>query len=320
MRNSTRLFALILPVFLFLQSCTNDTNEDLKVYDARGQKSNANEINIPDENFLYTLLNTNCVDTDGDGTADMDADLNNDGVLQKNEINSIENLILKFNYGSPIKYVDLTGIENFGNVKSLQISGISDFIQVGDVLNTENLTYDFTGLRKLEYLKIIYLATEYFDEINLSGLTKLVKLDLYQNRPMDYYTEKNKFLKINMEGCSGLKYLNMTNSFLDINFCQVPSLETLNMSYLEGGEPEVFDFHCLTNLKWLNISENRINSLILKNSSVLETLICKDIGSENEYFNYPFPDYLCIDDIPEEWAQVQTMIGPDNIVTTDCIF
>ena len=320
MKNSTRLLPLLLIPFLLFQSCTKNENEDFQVYDLKGQNSKGNEIYIPDGNFLNTLLNTNCVDANGDGEGDFNADSNNDGILQKNELNSIENLILKFNYGSPIKYVDLTGIENFGNVKSLKISGTIDYIQVDNVLNSENLSYDFTSLRKLEYLKISYLGTEYFDNINVSGLNKLTEIDLSQNRPMDYYTERNKFLNINMEGCSNLKSLNITNSFINIDFCQIPSLEKLNMFYLEGGEPDVFDFHCLVNLKWLDISENRINKLILKNSSVLETLICQDIGSEDEYINYPFPNYLCIDDLQLEWEQVATMIGPDNIVTTDCTF
>jgi len=99
----------------------------------------------------------------------------------------------------------------------------------------------------------------------------------------------------------------------------VPSLEQLNMRYLEGGEPEVFDFHCLTNLEWLDISENRIKKLILKNSSVLNILQVDDIGS-SDIGNYPYLEYICIDDIPEEREQISTLVDENTVVTTNCAF
>ena len=318
MKNSVK-FLLVFLLLIINQSCNTENIDDLKFQDLKGNLR-GNEILILDDNFRNTLINTNCVDTNYDGVPDTNVDLNNDGQIQKKEANSVENLILDFDYGVPAKFVDLKGIENFSNIKLLNISGRGGSLYYDEALNEENLIYDFTALRKLEYLKIMYLSTEYFDEINLSGLTKLVEVDLSQNRPMDYYSERNQFISLNLEGCSNLKNLNIVNSFLNINFCQIPSLEKLNMMYLEGGEPDVFDFHCLTNLKWLDISENKINTLILKNSSVLETLICNNIGSEDEFYNLPFPSYICIDDIPQEWEQIQTMISADNVVTTDCNF
>ena len=93
------------------------------------------------------------------------------------------------------------------------------------------------------------------------------------------------------------------------------------MSYLEGGEPEVFDFHCLTNLEWLDISENVIPTLILKNSSVLETFLVNDIGANHEnWAGYPYIEYICIDDIPEEREQISSLVNDDTVVTTDCTF
>ncbi|MEY3242008.1 MAG: hypothetical protein RIR11_3447, partial [Bacteroidota bacterium] len=38
-------------------------------------------VNIPDANFKNALVNTNCVDTDGDGFGDTDADINDDGEI-----------------------------------------------------------------------------------------------------------------------------------------------------------------------------------------------------------------------------------------------
>ncbi|GAB2774128.1 hypothetical protein [Salinimicrobium soli] len=309
-------------VFVFLvlinQSCSKNEVENNEVLDLKGNLQGS-EILIPDENFRNTLINTNCVDTNDDGISDTNVDLNNDGKIQKKEANSVEKLILDFDYGVPAKFVDLKGIENFGNIKSLNISGRGGSLYYDEALNEENLIYDFTALRKLEYLKIMYLATEYFDEINLSGLTKLVEVDLSQNRPMDYYSERNMFITVNLDGCSNLTNLNIVNSFLRIDFCQITSLEKLNMMYLEGGEPEVFDFHCLSNLKWLNISENMIDTLILKNSSLLETFIYDDPYRDLEWM-YPSPKIICIDDIPEELEQITPLVGENTIVTTDCSF
>ncbi|MDX1760617.1 MAG: hypothetical protein R3218_00520 [Christiangramia sp.] len=314
MKNSVKLVFVFL--VLIIQSCSIDEVENHEVLDLKGNLKGS-EILIPDENFRNTLITINCVDTNDDGIPDTNVDLNNDGKIQKNEANSVEKLILEFDYGVPAKFVDLKGIENFVNIKSLNISGRGGSLYYDEALNDEDLTYDFTALRKLEYLKIMYLATEYFDQINLSGLTRLVEVDLSQNRPMDYYSERNKFITVNLDGCLNLKNLNIVNSFLRIDFCQITSLEKLNMMYLEGGEPEVFDFQCLSNLKWLNISENMIDTLILKNSSLLETFIYDDPYGDLGWM-YPFPKIICIDDIPEELEQINPLVGENTIVTTDC--
>ena len=314
---TSRIIILILP-FIF-HSCSSDEIDEIKSYDLKSQNSKGNIVFIPDVNFRNTLININCVDSNGDGLPDSTVDLNNDGEIEKKEANSIDNLILDFDYGSPITYVDLSGIENFPNIKVLKMSGTGypDFNDY--VTNDENLSYDLTSLRKLEFLEIHYLGTEYFSTLNLSGLTKLSNLILSANRPLDFYTEKDQFLTVNMEGCTGLKSLNIANSFLNIDFCQIPSLEKLNMYYLEGGEPETFDFHCLTNLKWLDISENTINSLILKNTSVLETFIY-DGGYDEMGWWYPSPNYICIDDIQEEYDQLLPLIGENTTVSIDCNF
>ncbi len=71
----------------------------------------------------------------------------------------------------------------------------------------------------------------------------------------------------------------MGNSFLIIDFCEAPSIKKLNMRYLEGGEPDVFDFHCLEQLEELDISENSVAKLILKNGLFLNKLSAYDIGN-----------------------------------------
>lgn len=320
MKNSIKILSILSLSFLLNQSCSTEKYDEIEVYDLKGQNSKGSEIIIADDNFREVLFNTNCVDTNGDGIGDRNADLNGDGKIEKKEANAIEGLILQFKYETPISFADITGIEHFSNLKFLNIQGPGGYFYEHEVLNTKNLSYDLTGLRKLEYLQINGLGTEYYDNINCSGLNKLIEVNLSLNRPMDFYTDKDPFVTVNFEACSNLKKLNMTNSFLRIDFCQIPSLEVLDMFYLEGGEPDTFDFHCLENLKWLNIGENRISRLILKNSSVLETFKADGIGDGGINPYLPYVDYICIDDNPTEWEQISTLVGENTIVTTACSF
>ena len=281
-------------------------------------------IEIPDEHFKHALVSTNSIDTNGDNVGDSDIDLNDDGEIQRSEAEVIEGLIMNFSYLAINRLVDFTGIENFVNLRYLKITG-NGYAPGGQIPESELITYDFTGLKKLEYLEFNNIVTNFSDALDLSGLTNLYEVRLLSNRPYyDVFTDENiwlpvNFMDVNLEGVTGLTDLDITNSYLNIDFCQVPSLRRLNMFYLEGGEPEVFDFHCLNELEWLNIGENVIQSLILKNSSVLNTLLVQDIGSSN-MGNYPYVEYICIDDIPEELEQIATLKDENTVVVTDCTF
>lgn len=280
-------------------------------------------LEISDPNFKYALLNTNCVDTNNDQIGEIDLDLNNDDKIQISEVESVESLILKFDFYKIVRSVDLKEIKYFENLKYLELTNnTSD----GFIENTssERIVHDFSDLKKLETLKINYLHTDFYSSVNLEGLENLTKLDLSQNRPGFLISPEDweypiHFTEINMNDCSNLSELSMINSFLIVDFCQIPSLKKLDMQYLEGGEPDIFDFHCLTQLEWLNISENYIETLILKNGSVLNTLLVNDIGTVRDA-NYPFIDYLCLDDNQEEYEQIIGIIDENTVITYDCTF
>jgi hypothetical protein len=309
---------VLLLIFSFSISCVTDNPDEIN------PEPEEEIIHIPDEHFKHALLSTNSIDINNDMVGDRDIDLNNDGEIQRTEAELIEGLIMNFYYPEIGRLVDFTGIDNFVNLQYLKITGRGDF-PGGEFAETELISYDFTGLEKLKYLEFNNLITNFSDVLDLSGLTNLTEVRLINDKPYyDLFTEDNiglpvNFMDVNLEGAVNLINLDITNSFLKIDFCQVPSLKKLNMYYLEGGEPEVFDFHCLTNLEWLDISENRIHSLILKNSSVLNTLLTQDIGASNNG-NYPFVEYICIDDIPEEYEQIATLRGENTVVTTNCTF
>jgi hypothetical protein len=315
MKNAFKALPYLLLAFI-IQSCNNEKDEIFESYNLKGN-SQGSEILFTDEKFKDVLINTNCVDTNGDGIGDRNADENNDGEIQKKEANSIEALVLKFQYEIPIRFTSLQGIENFGNLKTLIMHGPGGYFFEEEILNNENLKIDLTSLRKLETLQINGIPTDYYEDLNLSGLNKLNKIDLSLNRPMNYEGDFSRHvMNVNLDGCSSLKEMNITNSFLIIDYCQVPSLERLNMEYLEGGEPDVFDFHCLSKLKWLNIAENMVDTLILKNSSVLDSFVY-NTGYGDGWFYNP-PNLICIDDIQEEYEQILPLVGENTVVTTNC--
>lgn len=306
---------LLLVLFIFFTSCEPGSSDDI-------EPEAEDIIEIPDEYFKAALVSTNSIDTNADRVGDSDIDLNGDGEIQRSEAEAVESMVLAFNHGEIQRFVDLAGIENFINLKSLRIPGIGGF-EGNRNPPSEMITYDFTALKKLEFLETYDLASNFFDVFDLSGLDKLEEVHLIMNRPNFYdenYKKPENFIEVNFEGCTSLTTLKIVNSFLKIDFCQVPSLKTLDMNYLEGGEPEVFDFHCLTNLEWLDISENRIKTLILKNSSVLTTFRARFIGPQAEAYNIPSPQYICIDNNPEELEQIKIILDDYTVVATDCEF
>lgn len=279
-------------------------------------------IEIPDEYFKNLLINTNSIDTDANEEGDSDIDLNNDGEIQVSEAEKISGLIVSINYSEIRRVVDFSGTNNFKNLKVLKITGIGDRLEPN--FDSIQISYDFSGLRQLEKIQISGVNASYIDNINLSGLGNLKMANLDGNKPSYFEGDYNipfNFIKMKMEDCTALENLSLTNSWLTINYCDTPAIKTLNLFYLEGGEPDMLDLHCLTNLEWLDISENSIDSLVLKNNSVLTYLRADDIGSAYEFGNnYPFLDYLCIDDFQEEVDQVSTLVNENTIVTTDCEF
>ncbi|MCY2686023.1 hypothetical protein [Salinimicrobium sp. TH3] len=318
----TLLWLLPLFIFSFLSSCEPEGPADKDPDPPVAEEI----IEIPDEYFKNVLVNTNSIDTNGDHVGDSNIDLNNDGEIQRSEAELAKSLIMNYNYHEIGRLVSFTGISNFTNLEYLKITGIG-YYPAEEIEVEKLMSYDFTGLVNLEYLEFNNLVTNWSESLDLSGLGNLAEVRLINNSPFyEVFTDENivlpvNFMDVDLESTGSLINLDITNSFLNIDFCQVPSLKKLNMFYLEGGEPEVFDFHCLESLEWLNIGENVIESLILSNSSVLETLLVQNIGSwGGHYWNYPFVKYICIDDIPEEHEQIATLIDEHTVVVTDCSF
>lgn len=320
MKNLNSFFVYIT-IFLALTSCEPENPVGIP------EETPEEIIEIPDEYFKTLLISTNSIDTNADEIGDSDIDLNNDGEIQISEAKNINGLILPIDYSEINRAVDFTGINNFENLKQLIITGV-DYIYLEPNTDSIKISYDFSGLIQLEKIQLNNINSSYIEDINLSGLNKLKSANLDAIKPEFFIGDFDipfNFTKMKLDGCIALEYLSLTNSWLIIDYCEIPNLKKLNLYYLEGGEPDVFDLHCLTKLEWLDISENFFEGLILKNNSVLTYFRADDIGSayydgSNNYANYPFLEYICIDDIQDEIDQVSTLIDENTTVTTECEF
>ena len=277
-------------------------------------------VSIPDVNFKRYLVNMNCYDSDNDDIPDILVDSNGDGDIQISEATGIDNLIFPQSVQNYSHFLDLTGIDHFLNLIKLDFGYVQFYGYAPDdfsLLDYSSSSMDFTPLVLLEYLKLYGLDTNVVKNVDLSGLVNLDHLDLSNNKGVDFSGENPQFATINLEGCTSLKTLIFSNSFLRFDYCQAPNLTYLDCHYLEGGEPEFFDFSCLVNLEVLDISENLIDKLMLKNGSVLNNIIYNYIGNEPGSY-LPFPNYICIDDIQEEYDMLSGLIGPDTTVNSYC--
>ncbi|MGH2665396.1 T9SS type A sorting domain-containing protein [Flavobacterium sp.] len=273
---------------------------------------NAQIINFPDANFKAKLIGSNCADFNNDGIFDGDVDVNDDGEVQQNEAENVTQLSIIDSYDS-IDYEyqyfvisSLEGINSFVNLKRISFEYINFNISV----------INLSQLELLEYIKINNMLPDFshVDSINLSNLSHLFFLDLNFNRANSYGYNTS----VNLAGCLNLNDLTYYNSFMSFDFCQIPNLKNLNCFYLEGGEPSngIFDFSCLEKLETLTIGDNWMDVLILKNGSLLNSIVIPfDSG-------YPKAKFICIDDNQQELQQIldSGLVGPNTVVNSYCSF
>lgn len=271
---------------------------------------NAQIVTIPDANLKYLLVNSVCADFNNDGVFDGDVDANNDGEIQELEaLNVLQLSVDCVDYPVNSFYnqriiSNLTGINSFANIKKVKFTAV--YFNAIEV--------NLSQLSQLEFVSIKWTDSSLITSINLSNLSKLIALDLISIRPVNYDVPNNT-INVNLSGTINLTDLNYSNSFLNIDFCQIPNLINLNCFYLEGGEPDVFDFSCLTKLETLDINENWIKTIILKNGSLL-----KSINWQQTFYLYP--EYICLDENSLELDQILQLkvAGPQTVINTYCSF
>ncbi|CAM3483411.1 T9SS type A sorting domain-containing protein [Aequorivita lipolytica] len=260
-------------------------------------------VNIPDFSFKEALRNSLCVDTNGDGIGDSDADLNNDGEIQNSEAEAV----LWLNVSN--KYIEeLQGIQSFRNLTYLncgnneltelnvsQITSLQEIeFQNNQVTNVNfsqniNLTQIFAHNNELLGLNIKNGNNTILAEIDTSNNTCLgcIRVDdvNYANNASNWIKDANT---IYSETCiidfpdpnfkNGL--LNHTSSVIDTNYDgQIQYSEAASVKHLNvAGEniTSMVGIAHFCNLRSMYCGQNHIETLDLSHNLKLDFLQCQE--------------------------------------------
>jgi hypothetical protein len=203
-------------------------------------------IDIPDANFKNALVNSNCVDSDGNNSFDSDADTNNDGEIQLSEALVVTKLNLNYR-----GITDLTGINSFVNLVYLNCAS--------------NINLATVSISNLSSLVILDLEGNIaLTNLNLSNLSSLKSLDCAWTN----------IGTLDLTNLGNLKEFNCyAGQLTSLNIANLSNLEELN---LVGCDLNSIDFSGVSNLKKLFCSQNQLTNLNLSSLTVLEELLCND--------------------------------------------
>ncbi|RKE98135.1 T9SS type A sorting domain-containing protein [Ichthyenterobacterium magnum] len=263
------------------------------------QLTKAQNINIPNANFKNALLNTNCVDTNGDGNYDSDADTNDDGEIQISEAENVISLNISFNH------IDsLEGIDQFTNLEELSCND-NRLISL-DVTQNINLKKLYCFNNQILYLNIsqnlnlktLDCHTNQLTGIDISNNTQLVNLLCYSNL-LQYLNTSNN---INLEvlNCWGNRLLALDftqNTNLNVLFCYLNQLTSLNLKNGNNTALNIMWAQVNNNLSCIEVdsvnypasNEGWIKSDLATYSQNCSTLKIDDFEKELQIAFYPNP-------------------------------
>ena len=161
--------------------------------------SNAQIVDIPDANFKNVLVNTNCVDTNGDGSGDADADINDDGEIQVSEAEAV--LWLSVGYQS---ISSLEGIQSFTSLEWLYCQ--NNELTNLDLSQNHDLVELFCFFNQLTSLDVTQNPNLY----NLLCFNnQITSLDVSQNPILEYlFTFENQLTSLDISQNPILQSLN----------------------------------------------------------------------------------------------------------------
>ena len=227
--------------------------------------SNAQIVDIPDANFKNALVNTNCVDTTGNGVGDSDADLNDDGEIQVTEAEDVIWLDVSEN-----NIVSLEGIQSFINLFNLrcyqnQLTSI-DISQNGYL---ENINCVYNSLSTLNVSQNPLLVTIWAYENNIKSI------DVTQNPLLDIlWLYGNHLTEINLTQNFNLKDVALSyNQLSNLDISQNLSLEALQVS---DNLLTSLNVSQQLNLYSLQFSNNQLTEINLTNNPNLHSLYCSN--------------------------------------------
>ncbi len=279
--------------------------------------SHAQIVNIPDANFKYTLVNKNCVDTDGDGVGDSNADTNNDGEIQVSEAEAVIRLIVHYS-----NIFSLEGIQSFTNLEDLRCGNNPlTSLDLTQNLKLEYLsTYSNHQLSSLDVtqnsnLKVLICTENQLSSLDVSqnlnlerldcGWNQLTNLDVSQNLFLEWLAcYQNQLTSLDISQNLNIKWLTCAyNPLTILDVTQNPNLEVLICSYNQLTD---LDLSQNPNLDLLDCDRNQLTSLNLTQNTNLERLRCYDnqltylnIKNGNNHnmdrmHSYGNPNLICI--------------------------
>ncbi|MBK8670981.1 MAG: hypothetical protein IPN89_16650 [Saprospiraceae bacterium] len=222
-------------------------------------------INFPDPFFKDALVNTKCVDTDGDDTGDADADLNDDGEIDHSEAAVVLSLFLEAN-----NIASLDSIDRFLNLQNIKLHNLPILkkVEFSHLNSLVNFTCNFTP--SLKSIKLVSLPV--FENLHIYNssldtilLGKLESLD-------SLFIHDTNLKTISLDSLVLTKLIFSNNFFL--KSIQLNNLERLDSLVLHQNRLlEVLNYSGKENLKKLIFNDNpEITDLGLSSFKLIELL------------------------------------------------
>lgn len=202
-------------------------------------------VTIPDANFKNALVNTNCVDTDANGVADADADLNDDGEVQITEAQAVLRLNV---YDNSISSLD--GIEAFTNLIVLRCSlnnlnnlDVSSNLQLEQIVceNNQLVSINVTDNLNLQFLS---LDSNNINSLDISNNVNLIGLEI----------NDNQLTSLDLSNNNNLQRLMVINN--NLTSVDISNLIDLEIFRLGGMSLQSLDISNNINLEWFTLSDN----------------------------------------------------------------
>lgn len=203
---------------------------------------NGQNIIFADNNLKSALISSLCVDTNNDGIADTDADIDNNGEISLNEALLVNTLSLENK-----NITSLNGLEYFTNLETLDVS--------------QNLitSINFTSFPNL------------IDIVISNNL--LTNITITNNNVIKYISANNNQINnVNITNCSSLDLISLdANQISTINLQNLPLLTILSLNYNQLTNFNAYNFPELITLE---IDNNALTSLNFNNSGKIALIYC----------------------------------------------
>ncbi|WP_053002309.1 DUF7619 domain-containing protein [Kordia jejudonensis] len=232
--------------------------------------TNAQIINFPDFSFKVTLAYTNCVASSYETSATTNVDINNDGEIDISEAEAVEHLVIT---GGGSSISDLTGIENFINLKSIRISyTLVSSIDLSSIVALEEIRFE-NNAQLLNFTFGSNANLRRFD-CNSNQLLSTIDLSVYVGLTAVYCTNNPQLTNIILGNQTNLVELNCkSNQLQQLDISNIPNLENLICS-----ENQLVNLNISQNinLKELDFGDNLINAIDLNANTNLTRLTCSN--------------------------------------------